>query len=155
MKSCPKCGATRPLSFFSSDISKKDGLNVVCRECQSTKNKASYAKNRERNLARVRAWNLANPQKRALIKKRGYLKSAYGLSWEDYEKRMSEQSGQCAICKGSMSPAFVDHDHTTGKVRGLLCNACNLALGLFKDSESNLLAAVAYLKSGTDAGRGG
>ena len=66
-----------------------------------------------------------------------------------------EQTGECAICgetialfseKGSdVQIAFVDHDHETGEVRGLLCRGCNYGLGNFKDSEERLISAIKYL----------
>ncbi|KKN26953.1 hypothetical protein LCGC14_0869490 [marine sediment metagenome] len=62
----------------------------------------------------------------------------------------STQNGECAICgthSSELDQALsVDHDHSTGKVRGLLCNSCNLMLGLVKDDISTLLAAIDHLR---------
>jgi hypothetical protein len=83
------------------------------------------------------------------------LKKLYGLTVEQFEELRSLQNNRCKICGVEMLRPNVDHNHQTGKVRGLLCNNCNRGLGHLKDSIPNLLSAVAYLKSGTDAGRGG
>jgi len=80
----------------------------------------------------------------------------YGISRVILDQMNADQGGVCAICKAS-SPGHtkswhIDHDHTTGRVRGLLCNKCNLALAFFGDSEKVLLSAAAYLRSGTNYG---
>ena len=81
------------------------------------------------------------------------LKSDFGISIYTYQDMLEKQGGVCAVCKGpeivmrNGVPLMlaVDHDHVTGKVRGLLCSACNLGLGIFKDSTSTLKAAIEYL----------
>lgn len=80
-------------------------------------------------------------------------RSKYDLSPADYDRMEAEQGGVCAICGGTQPPKgtrrggrlYVDHDHTTGAVRGLLCAPCNYALGAFKDSPAVLRSAAAYL----------
>lgn len=79
----------------------------------------------------------------------------YGLESEDYLRLYDAQEGKCKIC-GLRAPRvisgtvetkalFVDHDHRTGKVRGLLCSNCNAGLGFFKDSRGVLFSALRYL----------
>lgn len=58
---------------------------------------------------------------------------------------LADQQGNCLICGETMVKPYVDHDHSTGKVRGLLCRACNLGLGLFRDNQKYLLSAIYYL----------
>ncbi len=74
------------------------------------------------------------------------LKNRYGLTAEEYEAILESQGGGCAICEKTPEEAgkrlSVDHDHETGDVRGLLCQSCNLALGMIED---HLDAALAYL----------
>ena len=71
----------------------------------------------------------------------------YGITIEDYNRILAEQKGLCAICGNVPTTRFhVDHDHATGKVRGLLCVACNMALGLFKDNPRLLERSIEYLK---------
>jgi endogenous inhibitor of DNA gyrase (YacG/DUF329 family) len=71
----------------------------------------------------------------------------YGIEPEQYEALLVAQNSVCAICKNNRSarPLGVDHNHTTGAVRGLLCGPCNAGLGLFGDNPGWLLAAVSYL----------
>lgn len=73
----------------------------------------------------------------------------YGLTLEDWDQMLIAQSGRCAVCNDQFhndpkEPA-VDHNHQTGKVRGLLCNNCNLGLGHFTESAARLQSAIAYL----------
>ena len=80
---------------------------------------------------------------------RARIKNRYGITWQQYESLYRQQGGVCAICQGvPLSPGKrlgVDHDHSTGKVRGLLCGLCNTALGGFREDPSLLRAAIAYL----------
>ena len=75
----------------------------------------------------------------------------YGLTVDDYEALAESQGGRCAICrespdwKANGGRLVVDHDHTTGAVRGLLCPSCNLGLGYFADSPKSLTNAINYL----------
>jgi len=82
------------------------------------------------------------------------LKKKYGVDLQWYQETLSRQNGVCAICKkpetttirGKLISMPVDHDHNTGKARGLLCTQCNRGLGLFRDSETILQAAIEYLR---------
>lgn len=76
------------------------------------------------------------------------IKQQYGI---DYFAMVEQQDGQCAICFSSPQPPYrlvVDHDHATGKVRGLLCKQCNTVLGLCRDDPTVLARAIAYLTDG-------
>lgn len=75
------------------------------------------------------------------------LKLSHVFSINDFEKLLDDQKGVCAICgKKHKKRLSVDHDHKTGKVRGLLCAKCNLALGYFYDNINNLKSAIRYLQ---------
>lgn len=82
------------------------------------------------------------------------LQKDFAISLSDYQRMFVEQKGVCAICaraeteerNGKVKWLAVDHDHSTGEVRALLCHACNKAIGLFGDSVEFLTAAIAYLK---------
>jgi hypothetical protein len=76
------------------------------------------------------------------------LKEKYGMSETDFYLMLHNQDNCCAICKCKIksSTCNVDHDHKTGKVRGLLCPACNTGLGMFHDSINDLYSAVNYLE---------
>ncbi len=85
------------------------------------------------------------------------LKRNYGLTVEQFEIMLGEQGGCCLICKtpedsidprtGKTRNLAVDHCHTTGKVRGLLCAGCNNGLGCFKDDTNRIVAALEYLET--------
>ena len=70
----------------------------------------------------------------------------YGLTQDEYELMVSLRFGKCDICGVVPPKLFIDHDHGTGEVRGLLCSPCNTSLGGFKDSIDNLKAAIKYLE---------
>jgi hypothetical protein len=115
-----------------------------------------YQRNREPVLAKAkeRYWSDDHVRQRAIKnsklaheQKARYLKR-YGLTLNDYEQMYIRQHGQCAICSVVVQGErmCVDHDHATGKVRGLLCRLCNKSLGGFRDSVDLLRKAVAYLE---------
>lgn len=70
----------------------------------------------------------------------------YGLTEESYTALLNKQRGCCAICGESMEIIAIDHCHTTGEVRGLLCKQCNSGIGFLREDETILLSAVSYLK---------
>lgn len=80
-----------------------------------------------------------------------HMKRAYGLGFKEYEEMLFNQNGVCAICSGEppknqhKKRLNIDHCHSTGKIRGLLCDACNRAIGLLKDSPDLLNKAISYL----------
>lgn len=126
---------------------------------------AINAKSREKNRDRTRekqkeryhaTKHLAKPfteeqkVRRAINNRRFLLMREYGITPEDFNMMHENQKGLCAICnKPELVKAnlAVDHDHNTGKVRGLLCSTCNHALGAFGDSVELLHKAIAYLES--------
>lgn len=93
---------------------------------------------------------------------RRYLKKSYGITLEEYQSMHEKQEGLCAICQTEgfkLRPEHslllvVDHCHTTGKVRGMLCHNCNRALGLLQDNLENLQRAIAYLEGATTIPKG-
>ncbi len=80
-------------------------------------------------------------------KRNTQLLNTYGITLEDYETMLKQQEGRCAICKNkpNKKSLSVDHNHDTGKIRGLLCNNCNQGLGRFQDNPEILQIASAYL----------
>ena len=94
---------------------------------------AHYLKNRERYIKKQRSRRFA----------------FYGITEAEYETMVSEQSGLCRLCGGKPNgkgALHIDHDHSTGKVRGLLCHSCNTGLGSFKDNPELMALAIKYLK---------
>jgi hypothetical protein len=69
----------------------------------------------------------------------------YGISEHKYKCLLEAQQGECAICGSADKGLVVDHNHTTGKVRGLLCSQCNTAIGLLGDNVGTIQRAVGYL----------
>jgi hypothetical protein len=105
--------------------------------------KALYAKDPARWQARSKKWVSDNWEKARRVQKSSELKGKYGISLEEKEKMAAAQEFKCAIC-GEVKPLEVDHDHTTGKVRGLLCTCCNRAFGLMKEAVPTFQGAIAY-----------
>lgn len=107
---------------------------------------------------KIRTWRRNADSKRPHSSKRGqagdrvakHRQYAYGITSEQYEEMRRLQNYECAICFASERSQrhgrlSIDHDHNTGKVRGLLCSACNGALGLFFDNPDLLKFAIEYL----------
>jgi Recombination endonuclease VII len=95
-----------------------------------------------------RAADRAKSRRKHLLKK-------YGLSEEMFQGLLISQRGVCAICGSGASVGrvlLVDHDHQTGKVRGLLCWRCNSALGFFRDDTGILAGAIDYLRRSRETG---
>ena len=108
--------------------------------------KKYYEANKEKINQRSKR-NYEKTRELKLVKHRHHvLKSRYGITMEDYYKMLEAQNNKCAVCKIEATKTLdVDHDHNTGKVRGLLCNNCNRGLGHLKDSITNLQNAIDYL----------
>ncbi len=111
--------------------------------------KKKYLQNKEHHIRKTREWQLSHPEKRKEIQER-YRQKKYGISDEDLNRLTQKQNGVCVICNQQQirgKKLDIDHDHKTGRVRGLLCRKCNTALGSFKDSPEVLRSAIAYLSS--------
>jgi len=130
MKKCGRCHEVKADEFFSNNKSTKDGLAWDCKVCKAKHKKSSYS--HEAEIRRV-----------------------FNLTPTDYAGMLARQDSKCAICKrpeqvlntrtGEVRRLAVDHCHTTGKVRGLLCFRCNRAVGLMNDNAEYLNSASAYL----------
>ena len=124
--------------------------------------KEYYAKNREKVLEKKKEYNKAYAAARKDIWRARAYSTRYNITVEDYNTILIKQGGVCAICflpetmKHSLSKLLqrltIDHDHTTGIVRGLLCNKCNVALGQYEKFKALAPMFEAYLqKEGTNA----
>lgn len=97
---------------------------------------------------------LCSDECRDINKSEKYLQTTYGISVADYKRQYVKQGGLCALCRGEgflmkkkhKVKLVVDHCHSTGRVRGLLCHNCNRGLGLFQDDPSALTRAIEYLE---------
>lgn len=176
-KFCIKCKIEKDIFYFYKDKSKKDGYSKYCKECQNKyskrwkkenqkkakeyekqyykdnlKKSKEYGKQwRNNNPEKVkesgRQWARDNPEKVKEIR----LKCNYGLSLEEYFEIIEQQKGCCAICERHQSELkirlCVDHNHLTGKVRGLLCDNCNRMLGAGMDDPNILIKGAEYLNN--------
>ena len=87
-----------------------------------------------------------NPGKQTQAMRKWKLKKYFGITKAYYNELLQYQKGKCGICRAPMTKVAIDHSHTNGKVRGLLCNNCNVGLGMFRDDTSLLYEAITYLE---------
>lgn len=130
-RECVSCREKFPatIGFFYEE---RDWLSSSCRSCIS--------------VQRAK-WKIDNPEKVKRYRRKQVL-SPYGLSIEQYDEMLKNQEGVCFICRNTNKgkALAVDHVHGTQIVRGLLCDACNLAIGLLRDDLNNVERAFEYLK---------
>lgn len=142
MKVCGKCGCVRPVEAFHRDASRSDSRHPYCKACRAELHQA----NREAALARMAL--------RAVLKREAdrdrRLQARYGITAAQLDAQRKTQGYRCAICGAHEDQLprglFVDHDHLSGWLRGLLCHSCNAGIGLFEDSPEKLWAAIKYLQ---------
>lgn len=137
MKTCSKCNRSLPLEKFQKRSVSLDGLQSRCRLCRKKIDRDRPKRGKENR------WYYKNKERAY----RNWLLKTYGLSEMEYDLLLAQQEHKCAICGGKPTRKHfdVDHDHKTGKVRGLLCNSCNRGLGLFKNNAEFLFVAFEYL----------
>jgi len=169
-KVCSGCGGFKPLEQFYKNKSGAQGRTPTCKDCTNRlnrkwadenparareaaneKSKRYYHNNLEIARERNRIYARERHQKNPGLKRAARLKEKYGLTPGEWETLFETQGKKCAICK-SDSPRQknakwdTDHDHDTGKVRGILCSHCNRLLGAAYDDLAILQAAIEYLK---------
>ncbi len=133
ISTCSACNESKPLEAFYKHEGHRNGVASWCKPCAKKKAKDRYS------FKVVRSKNLQDK---------------FGISADEYELLLAAQGDVCAICgqketakwKGRTRYLAVDHDHSTGRVRGLLCAACNTGIGQLGDSIERLENAIAYLK---------
>lgn len=150
-KKCLVCGEVKSRSDFHANGSPKGSLRPECKPCRSVKMARQYAD--ERPQRQKEAYDRA-----------AYLRHKFNMTLAQYEEMLAAQGGGCAIC-GSTEPSrgsryygrfLIDHDHnccpgpkSCGRcIRGLLCAACNFAIGALRDDTDRLRKAISYLESG-------
>lgn len=157
------CGHCKKLKFiteFKKKINSSTGYTSICKPCCNSK---------ERELVKTRLPKTKAEQARERYRKTqkyrdtfwaSHLKRKYNLSVTDYENLLRSQDYCCAICGtqeahrnwqliSNRVNLFVDHNHSTGKVRGMLCNKCNVGIAMFQEKPDVLLAAINYIKEHT------
>lgn len=144
MRVCPKCGQEKSEMEFYKDTKNKDGLRSHCKDCMNASNKRYVQDNREVSRAVHRRYAEMHRERDRASKWRHKLKSKYGLTVGQHRNMYVSQNGCCAICREPTpyDQIDTDHDHTTGRVRGLLCRRCNLLVGLAENRGLHLTEAI-------------
>jgi hypothetical protein len=130
-RTCMTCGEEKLSTEFYVRNKKTGVRHSSCKECDKVRVKSRHKENPERT-------------------KNNDLKRLYGITLDEHTQMYEEQNGRCAICgnegNGKWKRLCVDHCHSTGKVRKLLCHHCNTALGLVGDNISTLQTMIEYLR---------
>ncbi len=161
-KPCSICKCFKTTNEYYKDKSRKDGLSNKCKVCVYAYTRGWSKRNPEKVLKSSRDWRARNPEKdwaftskwRKNNKERHkeshqkwYLKHKYNLTLEEYRTLVAAQNNECAICRLPATKTLaVDHCHSSGLVRGLLCKQCNFILGFSKDSIEILKNCISYLE---------
>jgi hypothetical protein len=130
-KKCSTCQEYKYFQDYGKNKSQADGYHQQCKVCRSKYKPSPKAKARHKKY--LAAWNRFK---------------ASGFTQEDFDNKLIEQNGKCAICGTTDSGKMdwcADHDHKTGQKRGLLCHKCNTGIGLLQDDVDVLCAAIDYL----------
>ena len=159
MKTCTKCGYPQDESAFSRSKANADGFYTQCKTCVKEYAQSDIGKSKNRENCRrwykshattARKYERNYYHNNKDYYKNYYLKRKYDFTLEQYDFCIQIQGNRCAMCD-SPEPGMgrkrfsVDHDHQTGKVRGLLCGRCNLLLGHSKDDVTLLQKGIDYL----------
>ena len=124
MKTCSRCGKTKDISAFSKRSSRPSGVQSKCKDC-------------EREV------------RRKYYKPHEAIRRKLNISDYQYNKLITESNNKCNICSRELDKICIDHCHSTNKIRGVLCNNCNTALGLVGDNIGTLQAMIEYLSTNT------
>lgn len=134
-KVCNTCSVEKHVSNF---YVKRKKPNITyrsdCKLCYGIKSAKHFMKP-----------EISEARKRAYRKYKRF--NLYGITEEVYKDMVEEQDSRCLICKVVNTNLYIDHCHTSGLVRGLLCSTCNSGLGMYKDDISLLESAIGYLRS--------
>jgi nitrate/TMAO reductase-like tetraheme cytochrome c subunit len=146
-KICSNCKENKPFSEFYKDRKKASGIRAKCKVCCAYDTMNWRVKNRSRYNNYAAAWRAKNPERQHATD----IKRHYGLSIDQYNEMLIAQSNKCKICSKlhdvntKRGRLYVDHDHDTGKIRGLLCGACNSGIGYLNHDIDLLYMAINYL----------
>lgn len=139
---CSKCGESKTPDNFYKRSDRPRGRQSKCKTCVGN------------STMQVREWRTRNPEAAAANRQRSRVK-VYDLTIDEYNALLDKQDSACAICRktepGGKGRWHIDHNHETGKVRGLLCAMCNVGLGNFYDDIALLSGAIKYLEETDDS----
>lgn len=124
----------------------RDRNSLFCHSCYMQKWRK---RNKDHLNKKQREWyskrNKQNPELEKEKRKEAQLKYKYNISKDDYDSLLVKFDYKCALCNNSNN-LCIDHDHSTGQIRGILCKACNSALGRLGDTQESLEKVLKYLK---------
>lgn len=159
LRQCKECKRLLPIEDFY--LRRAGQRRTQCKKCWRDRIKRNRQKRLETNPARLREINhryyLAT-RNRVSKKNQSYylthkdetrdrdLRRRYGITLQEYQAAYEKQSGLCAICGEWFKSLIVDHDHNTGRFRGLLCSLCNIALGQYEKSKAFAHQFEKYLR---------
>jgi len=128
MKLCKKCNINKSLNEFFKDVKMKDKYKSFCKNCYNE-----------------------DPSRSSKYRKNFELNRKYGIDINKFTELFNNQNNKCKLCeseipRGTRKKWCVDHCHKTGKIRGIICNNCNLGLGVFDDNINYLNKAIEYLQ---------
>jgi len=129
-KRCKRCGKLKASNNFYPSDYMKNRLSSNCKSC-----------------SQIEKYSNRTSQREYMIKMR------YGITQKEYDGILLKQNGVCAICERTNKlpkPLYIDHNHTTGKIRGLLCATCNSGIGSFEDNILLLSKAITYLEANNE-----
>ena len=150
-KTCSTCNKTKGEEEF---LQRKDrpSRRSYCNDCAAVKSKKWRQDNPDRASDQSRNWREANVDAYRARQRKNHIRRTYGIEEADYQALCAEQDHACAICCSPMAEVrmVVDHDHSTGEVRGILCVTCNTGIGMLRDDYQLVQRALDYLKPDTD-----
>jgi rubredoxin len=157
---CRRCGQVRDIEAFARSRNRRsNGRQYMCRQCAyiharelGIKKRGVEGDKAERSRLSS-AWQARqgklHPEKFRAARRRYHLKTRYDMDQAEFDKLLADQDNRCGLCE-TPNPGpkgwHVDHDHGSGEVRGILCNPCNVALGLFRDNPYTIQMALIYLR---------
>lgn len=148
---CKKCGAEKELNADNfrphSTHYHRPGFAHICKVCVTKQAATWTAANAERVKEQLAERRAKNPEETKRKTRQYNLQCIHGITLEDFDVMLAKSGGRCELCKEifQFTPQ-IDHCHTTGKIRGLLCKTCNTGLGKFQDSVEQLQKAIQYLQ---------
>jgi hypothetical protein len=134
---CVTCGENKPITEFFKHSRSSRGYKRICKACE---------------IAGLKRWRHENPEDARKRARAARIRMDYGMSTLEFQAMVEAQENCCKICDKEFHPdggyagPYVDHNHSTGKVRELLCFECNSGLGRFKDNPELLKRAASYLE---------
>ena len=145
-KQCAECGIVKLFEAFT--VRKTGYVYAYCKDCNARRTREWSANNRERKAEASRNWRDNNPERSVTLVRKAHYKRRYGIDYADVLLLLEKQSFRCEICSKEISSdtLVVDHCHGSGKIRGVLCNQCNIWLSPL-ERPGFLDAATAYLES--------